>query len=182
MKSRWMIVSLPLFAAACAGSHAEQVRDARMERVEAQEDSQKELVEERGAQRKEALDQQYKAREEGVEAQDTPGTEQSAKLLELSKERSDYQSAKRTQLDKLAVRINAAQQKLSVLGERAPTKLRGELQSALTEHQTLQTEMGALSQVRSTNWEQETKRLNERLSGLESRVDTLDDNIEDAAD
>jgi len=181
MNSRMWILSLPLIAGACAGSHAEQVRDARMERVDEQTKVQNEMVEERGDQRKKALDQQYQAREDGVNAQNAPGSEESAKLLELSKERSDYQAEKRTQLDKIAVRINAAQQKISVLGDRAPTKLRTALQSSLTEHHSLQQELSGLSQVRSTGWENEKKRLDERVSSLEDRVGQLSDDIDDTS-
>jgi chromosome segregation ATPase len=182
MKARWMIASLPLLAAACAASHAEQVRDARMQRVEDQEAAANNKVEQREGARKDALDQQYQAREDAVKAENSPGADQSAKLLDLSKERSEYQSEKRTQLDKLSVRIQAAQQKISVLGTRAPTKLRTELQTTQTEHQSLQQELGALGQVQSSAWEGQKSRLNERLSGLDSRVDKLSSDIDDAAD
>jgi hypothetical protein len=180
MKTRWLIASLPVLAAACAGSHAEQVRDARMERVEENAEARDEQVEQRTAAREKALDQQYQAREDGMKAENAPGADQSAKLLDLSKERSQYQSEKREELDKLAVRIQAAQQKISVLSDRAPTKLKGELQTAQTEHNTLQKELSGLGQVRSNNWEGEKKRMDQRVSELDSRVDTLSSHIDDA--
>jgi predicted nucleic acid-binding Zn-ribbon protein len=68
-----------------------------------------------------------------------------------------------------------------VLGTRAPTKLHGELQTAQTEHQSLQQELGALGQVQSTAWESQKKRLNERVSGLESRVGKLSSDIDSVA-
>ena len=179
MKARWMIASLPVLAAACASSHAEQVRDARMERVEEQAEARNDQVEQREDARKKAIDQQYQAREDGVKAENAPGSDQSAKLLELSKERSEYQSEKRTQLDKLAVRIQAAQQKISVLGNRAPTKLQSQLQAAQTEHQNLQQELGKLGEVQSTAWEGQKSRLNDRVSNLEDRVSKLSDDIDD---
>lgn len=179
MKARWMIASLPLLAAACAGSHAEQVRDARMERVEEQADARDKQVEQREDARNKALDQQYQAREDAVKAENVPGSDQSAKLLELSKERSEYQSEKRTQLDKLAVRIQTAQQKISVLGNRAPTKLHSELKATQTEHQTLQTELGKLGEVQSTAWEGQKARLNDRVDTLDDRVGKLSSDIAD---
>lgn len=181
MKARWILVSLPLLAAACAESHAEQVRDARLERVDEQADAKKEQAEQRADARDKALDQQYQAREDSVEAKGGPGSDQSEELLKLSKERSDYQSQKREQLDKLAVRIQAAQKKISVLGDRAPTKLHSELQAAQTEHQNLQNELSQLSSVRSNGWETEKKRLDDRISGLDSRVGRLSSDIDDAA-
>ena len=182
MNTRWLIVSLPVLAAACAGSHAEQVRDARMERVEEKAEARGDQAEQREVARDKALDQQYQARQDGVRAENAPGADQSAKLLDLSKERSEYQSQKRAELDKLAVRIQTAQQKISVLSDRAPTKLKGELQTAQTQHTALRQELAGLGQVRSNDWEAEKKRMDTRVSELDSRLDSLSSAVDDAAD
>ena len=182
MKIRWFITSLPVLAVACAGSHAEQVRDARMERVEANAEVRDDQVDQREAAREKALDQRYQAREAGVKAESAPGADQSAKLLELSKERSQYQSEKRAELDKLGLRIQTAGQKISVLSDRAPTKLKSELQTAQNQHNALRQELSGLGQVRSNNWESEKTRMDERVSELDSRVDSLSSAVDDAAD
>jgi peptidoglycan hydrolase CwlO-like protein len=109
MDQRLVMVGV-LFVAtsSCAGSHAEQVRDARLEGIEASADAKQERADNRRKQRQDAIDKRYDARQERVEDSNRPVAESQAKLIELRKERADFRSQMQTRLEKLAVRINAA--------------------------------------------------------------------------
>jgi chromosome segregation ATPase len=151
-----------------------------MSRVEDNADAREKNIDDRADQRKEAIEQRYDARREAVDAQGAPGASDSEKLLDKSQERADDQSQVQARLDKVSVQLQAAKQKISVLAEHAPTKLKTSLQTAAVEHDSLQQELVTLRSERSQTWETDKKRLEQRVSQLESRVGQLSNEINDA--
>ncbi|MET0391041.1 MAG: hypothetical protein ABW321_34030 [Polyangiales bacterium] len=175
-----LLIMCGVLGGACASdNHAEQVRDARMAHAEEQADQREDAVGERASERADAIEQQYDARREAVDARNAPGSDQQETLLDKSQERAEYQSRAQAQLDKLGVRLQAAQQKISVLADRAPTKLRTNLTTAAKEHNTLQQELVSLRSDPSQSWESEKNRIEDRMSQLESRIGQLSDDIDD---
>lgn len=168
-----------LLLGACAGSHEEQVQDARIKRVEETSDARASAVENQADQSKKAVDQSYDAQRKAEEHSKTAGSEQSAKLTDLAKDRADYQTETQTKLDKIAVRIQEAQQKVNVLGARAPTQLRTDVQTAAEQHRTLQQDLSNMENVQPQSWEPSKDRLDERISQLQDRVSKLDNEIDD---
>jgi predicted nucleic acid-binding Zn-ribbon protein len=179
-KRESLVVLCSLLGGACAGSHAEEVRDARIARVDEQADQREQAVDDRAKERGKNIDQRYDERRDAVEAKNEPGEGQSKELLDLSQERAEDQSKVQARLDKVAVKLQAARQKISVLAEHAPTQLKSSLQTANTEHDTLQQELVTLRTERSQRWESDKKVLQDRVSQLEARVDQLDKDIDSA--
>jgi hypothetical protein len=173
------LACLLVITSACGASQGEQVRDARMERAEERAEAQDDAADRRAERREEAADQRFDATEERVEASDQPGAEQTKELVEISKERKDYQLDAQARLDKLSTRINTAQQKIQVLGAQAPLKLRTELQTAGKQYDSLKEDVEELDETPPELWESATKQLEERESGLEERVSQLEDSIDD---
>lgn len=164
---------------ACAGSQAEEVQDARMKRVEETSDARAQAVENQADQQRKNVDQSYDAQRKALEHSDVAGSEQSAKLTDLAKDRADYQSETQTKLDKIAVRIQEAQQKVNVLAGRAPTQLRTDVQTAAEQHRTLQQDLSNLQNVQPQSWGPSKDRLEERISQLQDRVSKIDNEIDD---
>ena len=180
-KNTWLYVALLLSGGACAESHAEQVRDARLSQADDNAKVREHTVEQQAKERNEVIGDRYDSLRQEAAKSDEPGADDTEDLLKLSQERAEYQSKAQEQLDKLAVRIDSAQQKINVLGGRAPLALTTDLKTARQEHQTLEQEFVALRSVRSPNWEGDKSRLEQRLSKLEDRVTRLSDDIENAA-
>jgi hypothetical protein len=180
-KNTLLYVALILFGGACAESHAEQVRDARLSQADDHAKVREHTVEQQAKERDEVIKDRYDSLRQAAAQSDEPDADETENLLKLSQDRAQYQSKAQEQLDKLSVRIDAAQQKINVLGGRAPLALTTDLKTARQEHQTLEQEFIALRSVRSPNWESNKDRLEQRLSKLEGRVSRLSDDIENAA-
>lgn len=181
MRTHWLLAALPLTAVACAGSHAEQVRDARMERIEDRADAHEDQIEKNADVRQDLIENEYDSREKIAQAQGGPAEDANEELLELSKQREEYAASARTQLNGLAVRITEAERKLGVLGARAPRGLHSELDAATQEYKLLDEELDSLDDASSTSWEADKSKLDQRLSGLQDRVSQLQDHIDDVA-
>jgi chromosome segregation ATPase len=183
-KNKLIFVAAILFggAGACASSsHGDQVRDARIAQADDTAHARERAVETTAEERAEAIDQRYDTLRKEVANSDHPDANEADRLLKLSQERAEYQSDAQEQLDKLAVRIDAAQQKISVLGDNAPAALREDLRTTRQEHTTLAQELATLRAVRSPSWESDKDRIEHRISELKDRVGKLDDKIENAA-
>ncbi|HEX2677352.1 MAG TPA: hypothetical protein VHM19_11945 [Polyangiales bacterium] len=169
----------PLLLVACAGSHGDQVRDARMEKSDEQADAQQNSVQARDEARRERSDQAYEQRDEQLDADKRPGSDQRQDLNQLSKERADYQWDKYKKLDELAVQIGNTQRKLQVLGPRAPTSLNADLVSAKEQHGMVKQEVQQLSSVSSEQWDSWKKRIDKDTNDLDTRVSQLGDKVDD---
>lgn len=174
-----LTVSTLMAAGACAESQAEQVKDARMEQAEARAKVNEDNVDQASKAREKSLDRAYDSRDESIGRANQPDENAKQELNEVSKDRAMYQSQAQTRVDKLGVRINEAAQKIQVLGARAPTGLRTELQTATTEHNLLKHDIDSLSNTRTTDWEALKSDIDHRLSALDDRLKSLNDKIED---
>jgi chromosome segregation ATPase len=172
-------VSLLLAVGACAGSQAEQVKDARMEQAEARAEANERSVEQAAELRQESVDTAHDVRGERIADANRPGENASEELNEISRERVKYQTEAQTRVSKLGVQIDEAAKKVNVLGDRAPTKLRSELKAATTEYTMIKQEVDKLNRTQTTDWESKTSQLDTRISALDSRVEDLQDSIDD---
>jgi hypothetical protein len=179
-KKYWMFAALPMLCAACAGSQAEQVRDNRMERIEQRAEKQEEGVDQHAEKKQDMVDKNFKAQKEAVSASDMPNAERSADMLDDAKDRSDYQVQTRAELDKLGVRIQAAQEKMNVLGLKTPAPLRQELTVISKEQATLQEQLAEMTEAAPANWEANKSKLDERISKLDTRLSKVTSDIDHA--
>ena len=150
-----------------------------MEQTDARADVKDDAVEQRSASREDAVERAYDAQQQNIAASNQPGEQASQALSEVSKDRTVYQSEAATRLDKLGVRIDAATEKLNVLGSRAPTSLKTELKTAKTEYNMLKQDVSKLDKTPTTDWESMTSKLEERMAALDERVEDLTESIED---
>jgi hypothetical protein len=169
---------LLLTGSACAGSQAEQVRDARMEQADARADSDTKVAEEKGTARENAIEQRHENVSENIAATNPPGEGAAQNMVQVSEERMQYQSDAKTKLDKLGARLTAAREKIAVLGGRAPIALKGELATASQQYKMLEDDVQTLDKTPASSWESTTNQVEKRLASLEDRVDDLTDRIE----
>ncbi|HKP59027.1 MAG TPA: hypothetical protein VJV78_20035 [Polyangiales bacterium] len=172
-------VALALAGAGCASTQTERVRDARMEQVSENADAREKATDANATAREDSIKQQHEAAHDNIAAANPPAEGASQELVKVSEERATYQTEAKARLDKLGIRIDAASQKLSVLGTRAPTALRDELKTTSTEYQSLERDVNSLNQTPTTSWEATTARIDQRLKSLDARVTNLSDHIED---
>jgi hypothetical protein len=170
----------PLMALGCASSQADKVNDARMDAVSARADATEHGVDQQAAARKENIEQQADARDKNLSAANQPGEQADKKLVGVSEDRALYQSKVTARLDKLAVRINEAQQKIAVLGTRAPTSLKDQLKTSAEEHDLLKQQIMGLRDLPPTDWDRTTHAIDQQLSSLDERVTHLAKSIDDA--
>jgi DUF4097 and DUF4098 domain-containing protein YvlB len=167
-------------AGACGGSsQGEQVRDARMERAEQRADTQENTVERERDARDVAIDKRYDQYQKEMAAGERSSSSSSKELVELSKDRAQYQSEARERVDKLGVRIDQAKQKIDIMGTTAPSTLRGELQTAQKQHELAQQEVAQLNRTSADQWDRATEQLEQDESELDDRVSKLEDHVED---
>lgn len=164
-------------AMSCAGSHAEQVRDARMERIDARAEAKQERAERRADQREEKIAKSFDARAERVDEADRPTEDAQTALLDLARDRSEFRSQIQTRMETLATRINADQQKIEVLGDRAATPLRSELGSIGQQYQLLKQDVVQLDQAPDSSWGAKRSDIDRRAELLDGRVSALTDAI-----
>jgi hypothetical protein len=180
-KKYWMFAALPILCAACAGSQSEQVRDNKMERIEQTADNQMEGVDQHAEKKQDMVDKNFAAQKEAVTASDTPSAERSGEMLDLAKDRSDYQVKTRAELDKLGVRIQAAQEKMTVLGAKVSAPLKQEMKVISKEQATLQENLAEMTEAAPANWEANKSKIDDRISALDTRIDKVTSQIDDAA-
>jgi len=153
-----LLVSGGVSVTACASgsSHNDQVRDARLAEIDEAAGTQETAVEEHSDRRNEAIEQRYDALHTSQDNRE-PDAQQSAKLLDKSQERAEYQSVSQEKLDKIAGRHDAAAQ------------------------QDLASMRAARVSTSRAEWEGEKTRFNMTLSDLDDRVEKLNEQIEDSA-
>jgi hypothetical protein len=180
MRTHTIIGALLIIAgSACASSQGERVRDARMEQAEAREASDSKVADNAGEARDEAIEQRHDNVSENLAATNPPAEGAAQDMVKVSEERMQYQSDAKTKLDKLGARLNAAREKLTVLGGRAPTALKDELGTASQQYKMLSDDVRSLDKTPASSWEATTGQVEKRMSSLGERVDDLTDKIED---
>lgn len=168
-----------LIAGGCGGSNqGQEVRNAQMEQVDERAEAQEDAVDRQQSAREERMDERYDKREDAV-SQNQPGEGASQDLVQASKDRAEYKSNAKARLDKLGVRLNAAQEKLNIMGAKAPATLKSELQTSAKEYENVKQDVMRLDQTPPDNWEGATSRVEEGQSELEDRIDKLEDKIDD---
>jgi chromosome segregation ATPase len=150
-----------------------------MEGIDARAEVKTENVEEQAENRNEAIDERYDAREDNVAAADRPGEDAKQDLLDIEQQRAEYRAQMQTRLDKLAVRLNTAQQKIKVLGPRGPTKLRTNLQTAAKQHELIKQDVEGLSDTPPAEWDETKEQIDDRTEVLDEQVSELSDSIDD---
>jgi ABC-type phosphate transport system auxiliary subunit len=183
INNRLWYVAIILFggAGACAsGTHAEQVRDGRVSQVDDASDVRERAIEAQAKLRSDGIKQHYAELKRAADTSE-PGAQESAKQLEKSQDYAQFQSDAKERLDKVAVRLDAAQQKITSLGGREPALVKDGLNAARRDHKALEQELAKLDSQRSSDWEAYQNRLDGRISGLTSRVETLHDQIKESA-
>jgi len=170
-----------LSAAACAGSQAEQVRDARMEQIDAQTVARTRVIEDRQETRENAIESNYDSAKVNVERENRPDESAAKDTLDMSEERALYQSKAVGRIETIHVRIDAARQKLTAAKPALQEQLARELTSIDAEYQQLQQEVQNFPNAPAANWEDAMESLDERLNHLNTRVKALTDTIEDNA-
>jgi hypothetical protein len=170
-----------MLCAACAGSRSEQVRDNHMERIEERAEAKEDNVDQRAEKKQDMVDENYKAQQEAVAKSDMPNAERSEDMLDAAKDRSDYQVQTRAELDKLGVRIQAAQEKMSTLGAKAPSPLRQELNVISKEQVSLQEQLAEMTEAAPANWQANKSKIDDRISKLDTRISKVTSKIEDAS-
>lgn len=167
-------------AAACASSQAEQVRDARMEKIDEQTVASTRAIEDRQEAREDAIENRYDMAAKSVEDSNRPDESVAMKRLELAQDRAAYESKAQGRIETIGVRLRAAEQKLETLGPHAPVKLQAELELLQKERRILEKDVKDLPESPDQNWETTKDTLDDRLSNLNDRVKELTDSIEDA--
>jgi hypothetical protein len=162
-----------LIGAACASSQGERAKQARLEEAAAQEAANLDAVERQGEARRRAIETKHEA------AQATPAGERRPDESAASQERALYHSEAKTRVDKLAVRLDVANQQITALGARATSSLKQELQTVLKEHTQLSRDVDELRAVHPDDWASTTELLERRIAGLDQRVSQLSDAIGD---
>jgi chromosome segregation ATPase len=173
------ILSAVLILAACAGSHDEQVRDARMEQADARAAAQKRVADENAEARKRAIEQRYNAVSANLEATNPSAKEAKQEHADVSKERLEYQSDAKKKLDELGADLNEAHAKIEALGSEAPISIKSDFVKTTEQYKTLADEVKSLDKTPPSIWKATTEQVDERMSRLEDRIDDLMDDIED---
>ena len=171
--------ALSLAGAACASSQGEQVRDARMAQTEERAEANESAVESQASAREDAIDKNYDQRAENAAESNRPGADAAEEMVGVSKERAEFQSEAKENLDKLAVRIDAAHEKIDVLGGKAPTALKGELATTMQQYKMLQQDVTNLDETGASTWESTTDDIDKRIAKLDDRVEDLTEAIND---
>jgi hypothetical protein len=176
----WLL-AVPVFCAACAGSQTNQMTEKQMARIEKQQDKKIETVDKQADKRQAMVDKNFAAHKDVISDSDRPDADRSAKMLDEAKDRSDYHVQTRAELDKLAVRIKAAQDKVKVLGPMAPDPVRQELSKISTEQSTLQEQFAEMNEAAPSSWEEAKSTMEGRISNLETRLSDVSSAIDDAS-
>ncbi|HMI94039.1 MAG TPA: hypothetical protein VK509_21850 [Polyangiales bacterium] len=150
-----------------------------MERVDERADAQENSVERREDARNEAVEERYDNKEARVEASNQPGEAANEQLVEVSKERAQYQAEAQARMEKLGTRINTAQKKIQVLGAQAPLAMKSELQTAAKQYDEMKGEVSQLDETPPSEWEHATQKIEQREEGLDARVSKLESSIDD---
>lgn len=180
MRKGVIVSLLCVSATACASSQAEQVRDARMEQIDAQTVARTRVIEDRQEAREEAIERNYDSAKANVERGGQPNKEAAKDALEASEERALYQSKAVGRMETIRVRIDAARNKLPTAKLSAQEPLRRELLSSESEFQGLQQKVQNFPNAPADDWHRAMESLDDRITQLNERVKSLTAAIEDA--
>ena len=178
-------IILATAGAACASnSQAEKVRDARNEKIDQNTVDRTRAIEQREERNVKGIEKERVLTNDQIEAhKDTHAEEDiedAKRVMDVSAERATYQTKANARVETIAVRLDAAQQKLRALGTSAPRNNVSEVETLRKEHKVIKRDLNALPEVPAATWEAEHEALDQRISELNRRVKLLTDAIEDA--
>jgi len=174
--------ALAVAATACASSsQAEQVRDAHNERIDERTVAQTQAVEDREDARIDRIKWKHELAKNDVVMYGKQDPQAAKQLILVDEQQSTYEAKVAARYETIGVRINAAREKLAILGNKAPAGLRNELAAVQREHTQLEPEVRALPAAPTTIWEESAETLDNRLAALNARVKRLTVEIENHA-
>lgn len=177
---RIALAVLPIIAGACASNpQGEKVRDARIAAIDANAEAAQKEIDERAQARAEAIASRFDSREDKVEDADRPAEDPNETLVEVQRNRAEYESQMTARLNKLAVRINAAQAKIDVLGGQAPLSLRTELETASQQYNLIKSDVMKLDSTPPSDWTATKREIDEKTAKLDDHVSHIDERIDD---
>jgi hypothetical protein len=177
-------VVLATAGAACAGSQAEQVRDARNEQIDQTTVDRTRAIEDREQANVRGIDKEKELTNDQIDQvadkHSDEDVDTAKKVVDATSDRATYQTKATARVQTIGVRLDAAQTKLKELGSNAPKNNVSEIQTLRREHSVLVRDLNALPEVPAATWESEHEQLDKRISELNRRVKLLTESIEDA--
>lgn len=173
-----MCLLLSVSGIACASSQADQVRDARMEQIDAQTVARTRVIEERQDAREEAIEQNYDSAKTNVDNSKRGDKDAAQNMLETSEERALFQSKSVGRLETIRVRMDAARKKLEMAEPARRQQLSRELDAVEKEYQHMQQEVQAFPNAPEENWQASMEALDSQLTHLNTRVKSVTGFIE----
>jgi hypothetical protein len=180
MRSNSIIsTTFALVSVACASSQAEEVRDARNEKIDERTVAETRAVELREEARIDKIERNHDAAKNVVLTSGRFDEKSAKRVIDIHEQRSTYEAKAAARHETIGVRIKAARDKLAVLGSRAPEGLRRRLSAVEDEHMRLEPAVRDLPATAPVNWEAAAESLDYRLSELNARVKRLTVAIQD---
>lgn len=180
-----MCLLLCMSGAACgASSQAEQVRDARMEQIDAQTVARTRVIEDRQEAREDAIEKNHDSAKVNVDDSRRNDKDKDAAkdVLDVSEQRALFQSKSVGRMETIRVRMDAARKKLAVVPAAQQESMKNELSAIDTEYQRMEQEVQAFPNAPAENWEKNMEGIDARITHLNTRVKSLTDSIEDMSD
>lgn len=171
-------MTLAMAAACGASTQAERARDASNAQIDKRTVAQTKAIEDHEDQRIAAIERRHEIAREKVAVSGMSNQLAAKRAIKTHEQRSTYAAKAKARIDTIGVRIDAAQNKLAVLGGRAPMALRGELSAVRDQYAQLQPAVDTLSATPAVDWESAAEQLDVRLSALNARVKRLTSAIE----
>jgi hypothetical protein len=172
MNKLWVALAV-VTGLGCAGSQAQRVQDARMAEIDEQAKAKLAAIDQRTDARGNGIEAASEQQQANIENSGRPGAEARSDLSEISGERAEYRNDAGGRLDRLSVRLDAADQKVEVLGSRAPSSLHNDIQAAKTQRKLLQQRLSEIQGSDPASWAQDKDSLEQGLNNLDTRINDL---------
>jgi hypothetical protein len=172
-------MTLVVATVACVSSPAERARHARNAEIDAHTVALTSAIEDTEDARIQQVARRHEVTKYRLAASRMPDQTAAKLWIKAHEQRSTYEVEAIARLDTLGVRIDAARQKLAVLGDQAPGTLRSELSAVQREYRKLDLVVHNLPATPAADWHTTIDALSERMSELSARVTLLTTEIED---
>ena len=170
-----MVTVLAASTFGCASDPNKDVKDARIQEIEAKTDSKDDSAEAQRKQAEHAAEVQ-RAQSDGLAANQYAGAPASRERAEaenkMTEERKSYQAKARERLQKLDARAAEAKAKIEAARGKAPTDARRQLETVSTQRGLVMTDMDRLATVSNDAWKDATSSLDTKLDDLEKLTDS----------
>jgi hypothetical protein len=170
---------LAVATVACVSSPAERARHARNAEIDAHTVAFTKAIEDTEDTRVQQIARRHEVTQYDLAAARMPDQAAAKLWIKAHEQRSTYEVEATARLDTLSVRIDAARQKLAVLGVQAPGTLRSELSAVQQQYRKLERIVHNLPATPAADWHTTIDALSERMSELNAQVTLLTAEIED---